>query len=317
MNPTDTSPADSLLGRDIAYPREYAPELLYPIARAQGRAGLGIGEDALAFVGHDRWHAYELSWLDGSGKPQVATATIVIPAVSPSLIESKSLKLYLNSLNATRFADADSVRAVIAADLSRVAGAQTRVEFGLPAFVGEDGAAAFESVAPNAAADASVSIDALNIEIDDYGPPNAEHLACAADGIVEERMCSAEIQLPRDRPAGLGHAVPALSRAANRPCGLAALHRLVPRPRRVPRAMRRAHLRGCAAPVPPPGVVGGSPLHPARRLGHQPVAGHAGHGGASAAARTPAVMRSRAACASCWRTARQPPGKKPETDMDS
>jgi 7-cyano-7-deazaguanine reductase len=129
--------------------------------------------------------------LDGSGKPQVATATIVIPAVSPSLIESKSLKLYLNSLNATRFADADSVRAVIAADLSRVAGAQTRVEFGLPAFVGEDGAAAFESVAPNAAADASVSIDALNIEIDDYGPPNAEHLACAADGIVEERMCSA------------------------------------------------------------------------------------------------------------------------------
>lgn len=205
MSHSDTAPADSLLGREIAYPREYAPELLFPIARAQGRAGLGIGEDALPFVGHDRWHAYELSWLDARGKPQVATATIVIPAGSPHLIESKSLKLYLNSLNASRFADAERVRAIIAADLSRVAGADTRVEFGLPAFVGEDdtarnpaqaertplASAALESMPLETTQHAYVSIDTLAIEIDDYGPPNAEHLVCAADDVVEERLCSA------------------------------------------------------------------------------------------------------------------------------
>ena len=54
-----------------------------------------IAADALPFVGHDRWHAYELSWLDARGKPRVATATLTVPCTSPCLIESKSLKLYL------------------------------------------------------------------------------------------------------------------------------------------------------------------------------------------------------------------------------
>jgi 7-cyano-7-deazaguanine reductase len=172
------------LGRDVAYPRDYDPDLLFPIPRAQGRDELGVREEALPFIGHDRWHAYELSWLDTRGKPQVATATIVIPADSPDLVESKSLKLYLNSLNASRFDDADTVRATIAADVSRTAGAEATVVFGLPAFGGGDGDASHRS------ASNETSIDSLEIDIDDYGPPNATHLTCADHIVVEEHLRS-------------------------------------------------------------------------------------------------------------------------------
>jgi len=167
-------PEDSLLGREVAYPRQYDPALLFPIPRAAGRQSLPIA-GALPFCGHDRWHAYELSWLDARGKPVVATATLVVPADTPQLIESKSLKLYLNSLNATRFADPQALRATIAADLSRAAGGEVGVEFGLPPIGGDD---------------ASVDIDALAVEIDRYGPPAPELLRVESGGEVAETLRS-------------------------------------------------------------------------------------------------------------------------------
>ena len=109
-----STPHDSSLGREVAYPTGYDPTLLFPIPRAGARAELGLAADApLPFEGHDRWHAYELGWLDGRGKPRTATATLLVPAASPNLVESKSLKLYLNSLNGARFADDDALRACI------------------------------------------------------------------------------------------------------------------------------------------------------------------------------------------------------------
>ena len=98
------------LGRDSAYPEQYDAGLLYPIPRAANRAPLGIEEGALPFVGEDEWHAFEVSWLNGRGKPIVAVARFRLPASSPHLIESKSWKLYLNSLNQTRFASATRSR---------------------------------------------------------------------------------------------------------------------------------------------------------------------------------------------------------------
>ena len=98
-----------------------------------------------------------------------------MPAESPNLVESKSLKLYLNSFNATRFADAEDVRTRIAADLSQAAGAPVDVRFGLPAM---------------AARDDAIDLDAQDIAIDDYGPPNADHLS-AAGAVVEEQLRSA------------------------------------------------------------------------------------------------------------------------------
>lgn len=168
------------LGRDIAYPREYDSGLLFPISRRLGRDEIGIADEALPFVGHDRWYAYELSWLDTRGKPQMATATFAVPADSPELIESKSLKLYLNSLNASRFDDAETVRATIAADLSLAAGAEVAVAFGVPATAPNENEMPMDEI----------SIDALAIDIDDYGPPNASYLSIVDETTVDECLRS-------------------------------------------------------------------------------------------------------------------------------
>ncbi|MBW3551426.1 MAG: NADPH-dependent 7-cyano-7-deazaguanine reductase QueF [Proteobacteria bacterium] len=167
---------DLPLGRAVDYPREYDASLLFPIARTLGRGEIGLGGAALPFVGVDRWHAYELGWLDARGKPRVGTASFEVPADSPHLIESKSLKLYLNSFNATRFDSDDEVLARIGADLSRAAGAAVVVSSGLP------------RLDPHQLNDA---IDGLDVGIDHYGPPRAEFLQADSDQVVEETLGSA------------------------------------------------------------------------------------------------------------------------------
>ena len=171
MGDIDHSP----LGREVAYPRHYDPALLYPIPRRLGREAIGVAAP-LPFTGHDRWNAYELSWLDPGGKPRVATATLRVPADSPNLVESKSLKLYLNSFNASRFADTEAVRARIEADLSQAAGVPVVMAFGLPPF---------EQV------NDATCIDGIDIDIDGYGPPNAALLAADDTDVVEEALTSA------------------------------------------------------------------------------------------------------------------------------
>lgn len=172
------TPADSSLGREVAYPSHYDPSLLFPIPRLPSRESIGLDPAALPFIGRDRWHAYELGWLDAYGKPCVATATIHVPSDSPNLVESKSLKLYLNSLNSTRFNGPAAVRECIANDLSARAGAPVEVEFGLPPIVDTDSD--------------EILIDGLDVSIDDYGPPNASHLRHApGEEMVEEILASA------------------------------------------------------------------------------------------------------------------------------
>ena len=113
------------------YPTEYSPETLYPIARNLGRDVIGWQDDKLA-VGVDWWHAFELSWLNAQGISQVAIARFGIPASSPFIVESKSLKLYLNSINFTEFASWDEVQALIAKDLSSCVQAEVTAQlFGL------------------------------------------------------------------------------------------------------------------------------------------------------------------------------------------
>ena len=109
------------------YPTEYSPETLYPIARNLGRDVIGWQDDKLA-VGVDWWHAFELSWLNAQGVSQVAIARFAIPASSPFIVESKSLKLYLNSINFTEFASWNEVQALIAKDLSSCVQAEVTVE---------------------------------------------------------------------------------------------------------------------------------------------------------------------------------------------
>lgn len=109
------------------YPTEYSPETLYPIARSMGRDAIGWHDDKLA-VGIDWWQAFELSWLNSQGISQVAIARFGIPASSPFIVESKSLKLYLNSINFTEFSGWDDVQALIAKDLSACVQAEVTVE---------------------------------------------------------------------------------------------------------------------------------------------------------------------------------------------
>ncbi|MEM6301201.1 MAG: NADPH-dependent 7-cyano-7-deazaguanine reductase QueF [Pseudomonadota bacterium] len=111
-----------LLGQHVAGSQFYDPSLLFPVPRANARQSLRAG--SFSAYGEDVWHAYELSWLSPAGVPEARVGTLVIPASSPNLVESKSLKLYLNSLNSHRFATEAEAVATIIDDLSAVVGAK-------------------------------------------------------------------------------------------------------------------------------------------------------------------------------------------------
>ncbi|TCO77837.1 NADPH-dependent 7-cyano-7-deazaguanine reductase QueF [Chromatocurvus halotolerans] len=128
MSGTPEARGELLLGRQVEYTDVYTPQLLQPIPRQQGRAALGLESGALSFYGEDVWHAYELSWLDPGGRPRVAAARLVIPAFSPNLVESKSLKLYLNSVNNTVFRDETALQRTLADDISAAVGAAVELE---------------------------------------------------------------------------------------------------------------------------------------------------------------------------------------------
>jgi len=110
-----------LLGQHTPVANSYSPELLYPIPRAAGREHLAI-TGSLPFSGFDLWHAYEMSWLNGAGKPVCFVGRFIIPASSPNMVESKSFKLYLNSLNNRRFEATEDARQLIQRDVAAVVG---------------------------------------------------------------------------------------------------------------------------------------------------------------------------------------------------
>ncbi len=128
MNSADQSG----LGKPTSYVDQYDASLLFPIARAGKRAEIGI-EGAAPFFGADMWTAFELSWLNARGKPQVALAHFTVPCESTNIVESKSLKLYLNSFNNTKFASGDEVKARLRADLSEAVWRPARTSAASPA----------------------------------------------------------------------------------------------------------------------------------------------------------------------------------------
>ena len=119
---------DIPLGKATPISEHYDPDLLFTIARDQGRSELGLSARALPFRGEDLWHAWEVSWLGSGGKPEMRVGRLRVPCDSPRLIESKSLKLYLNSLNQTEFANEEAVKRVLQNDLASAAGATVQVE---------------------------------------------------------------------------------------------------------------------------------------------------------------------------------------------
>jgi 7-cyano-7-deazaguanine reductase len=111
------TPEQSQLGKVSAYIDQYDASLLFPIPRAGKRAEIGVS-GAAPFFGADMWTAFELSWLNLRGKPEVALVHFTVPCESINIVESKSFKLYLNSFNNSRFTDAAEVAARLRADIN-------------------------------------------------------------------------------------------------------------------------------------------------------------------------------------------------------
>lgn len=116
-----------VLGKTVAAPENYAPDVLEAIDRGRGRSQIAHRSPHLT-TGYDVWHCYELSWLLPSGEVRYATGALIIPASSPNTVESKSLKLYLNSLNAKIFTSDAEAAACIERDLSALTQSTTKLE---------------------------------------------------------------------------------------------------------------------------------------------------------------------------------------------
>lgn len=112
-----TSPEKSELGKKAQYDSHYDASILFPISRKTRRDEIGVS-DHLPFYGFDVWNHFEVSWLNEKGKPIVALGEIIYSCDSKNIIESKSMKLYFNSFNNTKFSDAEKVQAIIQKDLN-------------------------------------------------------------------------------------------------------------------------------------------------------------------------------------------------------
>jgi 7-cyano-7-deazaguanine reductase len=170
------------LGQATQYPDQYDPSLLFQIPRSENRLKLNIKQDqALPFVGVDIWNAFELSWLNPKGKPQIALAEFQIPADSPNMIESKSFKLYLNSLNNARFADEQEVRERLIKDLSGAAGSKITARLHANETIAKKGMQEMGGVV----------LDRLDIEIDPHIPADPSLLGINEDfGPIEQCLVS-------------------------------------------------------------------------------------------------------------------------------
>jgi len=179
------SPEQSQLGKAVTYADRYDPSLLFPIARLPKREEIGLS-GALPFLGADLWTAYELSWLNPRGKPQVAIAHFTIPCETPNIVESKSLKLYIGSFSNSVFASADEVRERLRTDLSEAvwrgapAPAAVGVRLLLPELFDQEPVQELDGL----------SLDRLDIECTHYTPAPELLTAAFDEQPVEEVLTS-------------------------------------------------------------------------------------------------------------------------------
>lgn len=128
------TPEEKLLGQKVEYPEKYAPEILVAVPRILNRSDYGIENENLPFDGFDTWHGYEFSFLLNNGLPVVGILKLVYSASSPFLVESKSLKLYLNSFNMMPMGDDEAsavatVLQIVQADISEVVQSRVAASF--------------------------------------------------------------------------------------------------------------------------------------------------------------------------------------------
>lgn len=170
----------SPLGKSSEYIATYTPSLLFPIPRAAKWAELGLTAETLPYQGVDFWNCYELSWLLPSGKPVVAIGEFSIAADSANIIESKSFKLYLNSLNQTAFASEAELIATLEKDLSAAAGKPVGVRIRSLKDIEAEGIVSVPGVC----------VDDLDVTISSYDRPQPELLRCDESCVVDDALHS-------------------------------------------------------------------------------------------------------------------------------
>ena len=171
---------DLVLGKRTEYKRSYSPDLLQAIPRSLNRDKLRLTDSTLPFSGYDLWNLYEISYLNSKHKPQVAVGYFTVPHSSPFIVESKSLKLYLNSINFTCFDSIDDVASTIKQDLSSLLHADIKVElFGL---LEQQNIKMFDIHHPN-----GTCIDGIDISVSDFDyNPNLLIDSTSGTSITEE-----------------------------------------------------------------------------------------------------------------------------------
>jgi 7-cyano-7-deazaguanine reductase len=177
---TPSKPEASPLGKPSTYQAHYDPSQLFSIPRQYKRDEIGLSSGTLPFFGVDIWNAYEVSWLNMRGKPQVAMAKIIVPADSPNIVESKSFKLYLNSLNQTKLGGTEALLELLRHDLAASFGAQVQISLTLP----EN----FSRVAMGELD--GMLLDRLDIEVSEYSPDPSLLSAAKDEPPVEETLVS-------------------------------------------------------------------------------------------------------------------------------
>lgn len=169
---------NSHLGKTVSYDSPYDPGLLFPISRQNNRNEIGVSK-TLPFHGVDIWNVYELSWLNEKGKPLVAIGEIYIPCTTPSIVESKSLKLYFNSFNQTQFRSQEHVVETVIKDLSHTAGSPIDFKILLLSIYPFD---ILTSLPGNCLDDLDVTINTYNL--------NQSFLALDSHELVHEQLYS-------------------------------------------------------------------------------------------------------------------------------
>ena len=168
------------LGQQTKYAEKYDRTLLQPVPRRLNRDQLNITATQPFTIGADIWTAYEISWLNPKGVPQVAIADVSIDFRSENLIESKSFKLYLNSFNQTTFADFADVQQTLQRDLQDCAQGEVNVRLNSLA----------DYTAQPIVALSGDCIDAQDIEVRDYAFNAALLNHCTGEHLVEETLVS-------------------------------------------------------------------------------------------------------------------------------
>lgn len=108
------------------YTTEYDVSLLNAMPRNTTRAEQSY---VASEFGVDVWHCYEATFLNPQGRPVSGILKIVYDSNSPYMVESKSIKLFLNSFDMCKLQSSDEYVDIIKSELSKLLETDVKVAF--------------------------------------------------------------------------------------------------------------------------------------------------------------------------------------------